>query len=62
MRALLLAVAIAGCASAPPVDTLCAATRPIYLSDSAIAALAAHRDARAAIAGHNAVWERRCLP
>jgi hypothetical protein len=46
---------------APPADTLCVATRPIYLEEGAIAALAPHRPARLAIATHNAVWEQRCL-
>lgn len=43
-------------------DSLCLATRPIYLSEGAIQALQPYRPERQAIAVHNLTWERACRP
>lgn len=50
-----------GCTT-PATDSLCLATRPIWLSEPAIAALAPHRAEREAIAVHNRTWTTVCRP
>lgn len=51
-----------GCEHLAPAasDSLCLATRPIYLSEGAIRALTPYRAERERIAAHNLTWERSC--
>jgi len=53
-------LALLGGCSTPAPDSVCLATRPIWLGEPAIRALAPFRAEREAIAAHNRTWTALC--